>query len=623
MVVEAAVQERGPAAVAATAAAAAPGGVPPDGQWDLLGRLEKGSFGTRRPDSSVAVRRGEPAGCFLYGPYLHLPEGWYRLGFRCRCGKPRRTAQPVLGVEVIVLARFQQAWRDFTGGELASGAASLVFAVTAEQAIDGGNEGRFEFRFLHLGNADLAIDAVTLERLAASPSVPPEARRWRMLGRLEKSWFARRAGGSVSGRVRVARSAPAGCLLYGGWPYLRLPRGAFRLVAQASCGPPRTAGAPVLGIDILRQSRMSNRGWRTRLLRLPDRNAAAPLASREVTAAEIAAGPVTLDFAVPSELAIEAGADAPFEIRLRHLGNASLAIDAVDLVRLDDDRALLSAVGPAQPVSAGCRKIVIIGNCQMETLRHGFSRIEGLSRRFDIKYHFVQLPPNLYEFALRDLESCDIVVAQDTRLWAEFPLRDAVRPGADIIKFPLVRFASLWPFDGWNGPGDKEAHAQEGPNLTFPYLDGLLGRLRKEIPDPAARFAAYRSLEIPRLVNYRRLHQLEVQRLEAMDRQFGIAIGAYILENFRRRRILHTTVRPNWQVFGLLLQHLADVVGAKETISLPKSADALLRSPQVPVHPRIARDLGVKWADEQTRYVNHGREITWESYIRRYIAHYG
>jgi hypothetical protein len=611
MAVEAAVRRCDPLAVAPS------GAVPPDGSWDLLARLDLGPSGRRRPDGTVALRRSLPAGCFLYGPYLHLPKGWYRLGFDCRVGRPRRAGQPVLGVEIIVLARFQLEWRDFTADELAARHGSLVFEVPAEHAIDGGNEGRFEFRFVHFANAGLTIEAVRLEPLAPPPSRSPPPRRWRLLGRLEKGPLARRDAGT--GAVTLARFAPAGPVLYGGWPYLRLPRGVFRLTVDAQSGPPRRPNRPVLGVEILGGSRWRNRRWPRGFARRPP-DSAVPLAAREATAEDIAAGPIVLDFVVPSELALDSGADAPFEIRLYHRGNAALRIGQVGLDKLD-------AVGPLpRPTRlspSSRRRIVMIGNCQMETLRLGFSRVESLDRRFVVKYHFVQIPQNLHEFAIRDLECCDIVLAQDIRLWDEFPLRDAIRPGADTLRVPLVRFASLWPFDGWNGPSDRAAIAREAPNLTFPYLDGLLGRLRREIPDREARFRAYRTLDLPRLVNYRRLHALEEQRLAAMDRQFGVAIGAYILENFRRRRILHTTVRPNWQVFGLLLQCVARMVGARERVTLPRSADALLRNPQVPVHPVVARDLGVAWADERTRYLDRGGEVTWETYVRRYIAHYG
>ncbi len=594
----------------------------------LVGQLESAAIGQRAPDGAIAVRRGEPAGCVLYGPYLHLPEGRYRLSFRCRSGAPLLAAQPVLGVEIIVLSRFQQEWRDFTAAELASGAGSIDFAVSPEHSLEGENEGRFEFRFFHLGNADLRITAVDLERQPPEQAPVAAPRLWRLLGRLDKSWLGRR---DDDGIVRVRRIAPAGLLLYGGWPYLRLPRGHYRVILRARAGPPRRPGRPVLGIEVFGQSRWRSRRRLMLLLRRPETNGRQQ-AWRDITAEEIAAGPVALDFAVPTEMALEAGADAPFDIRLHHFGNAALAILAVDLLKLDDDQiaavprpALATASARLRP--AGRRKIVMIGNCQSETLRQGFTRIESLNKLFDVKYHFVQLPKNLHEFAARDLETCDILLIQDIRLWDEFPLRDRVRPGAQVARFPLVRFASLWPFDAWNGPGDREAHDREAPNLTFPYLDGLLGRMRNEIPDREARFDAYRSLDLPgdlpSVINYRRLHQIEVRRLAAMDKQFGISIGSYILENFQKRRVFHTTVRPNWEVFNLLMQFVAKTVGAREPISLAEGIDAVLRNPQVPVHPRVARDLGVEWADESTRYLNRGREITWESYIRSYIEHYG
>jgi hypothetical protein len=574
-------------------------------RWHLIERLESTAIGKRAHDGAISVRRGEPAGCILFGPYMHLPEGRYRLSFRCRNGTPRMAAQPVLGADIIILSRFQLEWRDFTAAELTSGMGSFDFAVPREHSLEGENEGRFEFRFFHLGNADLAITAVDVERLPPGEAPLAAPRVYRLLGRLNKGWRGRR---DQEGSISVPRLAPAGPVLRGGWPYLRLPRGHYRLTVAGSTGRTRRPERPVIGVEVLGQSR-----WRIRA------TSGVVMAARDVSAVELAGGGVALDFAVPIEMAIEAGADAPFEFRIRYLGNAAVTIHAVDLMKLDGEPT------PAAPHlrPSGRRRIVMIGNCQTETLRQGFTHSEALSRLFDVKYHFVQLPKNLHEFAARDLEACDILLIQDIRLWNDFPLRDAVRPGAEVHRFPLVRFASLWPFDGWNGPSDRLALEREAPNLTFPYLDGLLARLRCEIPDPEARFAAYRDLAMPGLVNYQRLHQLEERRLAALDQQFGISIGAYTLENFRRRRIFHTTVRPNWQVFSLLIQFVAGLVGAREKLALSEKIDPSLRNPQVPVHPKVARDLGVKWADERTRYVKEGREISWETYVRSYIEHYG
>jgi hypothetical protein len=595
----------------------------------LLGHLDSAAIGRRASDGSIAVRRGERAGCILFGPHLQLPEGHYRLSFRCRSGAPRLAAQPVLGVEIIVLSRFQLKWRDFTAAELDSGAGSLDFAVSPEHSIEGENQGRFEFRFFHLGNAGLAITAVELERLTAEQVPAGEPRLWRMLGRLQKSWLGRRSG---DGSVRVGRFEAAGVLLFGGWPYLRLPGGSYQLILHGRTRTPRRPGHAVLGVEVFGQSRWRSRRWPMRLARLPETNGVQQ-ARREITAEEIDAGPVAVDFAVPTEIALEAGADAPFDIRLHHRGNATFKIESVDLLRLDDDR--MPAVPPPSFASALPRprrqercRIVMIGNCQTETLRQGFARIDVLNKLFDVKYHFIHLPEkHLREFTARDIETCDILLVQDNHMWDESPLRDCVRPGADVRKFPLIRFASLWPFDTWNGPGDRQAYDREAPNLTFPYLDGLLGRLRQVIPDKDARFEAYRSLsspgDLPGVINYRRLHQIEHRRLADMDKEFDISIGSFILENFQNRRIFHTTVQPNWEIFSLLMKFVAKLVGVRAPISLSKGIDIGLRNPQVPIHPKVARDLGVKWADENTRYLDHGREITWERYIRSYIDHYG
>jgi polysaccharide biosynthesis acetyltransferase WcbI-like protein len=589
------------------------------GRWSLLDRLESTAIGRRLADGSVRVRRRERGGCILYGPYLHLPAGWYRLSFNCRAGAPRMSDQPVIGVEAIVLSRFQQGWADFTAGELAAGTGSLVFEVPPEHSLESENEGRFEFRFFHLGNADLRITAVELEALPEEAPPEPPRRHWRLLGRLAKGWFGRRR---LNGGIAVAGLMPGHGVLYGGWPYLRLPRGEYRLTLRGRTGIPRRPVDPVLAVELFAESRWrSDKPWR-RLARMPE-PAGTLHAAREFTAQELDGGAVSLDFIVPTELAIEAGADAPFDVRIRHLGNAGFSIDVVDLVRIGDAEPGSSAIAAPNLRPSGRRRIAIIGNCQCETLRQGFTRIEALNRRFEAKYHFVQLPKNLHEFAARDLECCDILLVQDIRLWDEFPLRDCVNPAAEVIRFPALRFASLWPFDTWNGPGDREAHDREAPNLTFDYLDGLLGRLRKEIPDKEARFQAYRTLDWPGIVNYRRLHQTEIRRLTGLDRQFGVSIGAFVLDNFQTKRVFHTTVRPNWQAFSLLMQYVAQCVGVTDPVALTESYDVLLRNPQVPVHPKVAADLGVVWADERTRYLNRGREVTWESYARSYIEHYG
>jgi hypothetical protein len=242
--------------------------------------------------------------------------------------------------------------------------------------------------------------------------------------------------------------------------------------------------------------------------------------------------------------------------------------------------------------------------------------------RLDIKYHFVGLQQNLHEQGRSEVERTDILLVQDIRDWEHYPLRPHIRDDVRIIKFPLLHFASLWPFDHYNGPGDKEAYEREWPNLTFLYHDGLLARLRKEIPDREERLLAYRTLSADGIINFTRLHDFEKRRLTAMDKQFGCKIGQFILDNFQRKKLFYTTNHPNGQIIGMLLQYLLRQLGMGQGLR-PNSTLDHLRRLQIPVHPKVAAALGVKWADARTKYLFCGEQITWETYVRRYIEHYG
>src|SRR5258708_5299686 len=156
----------------------------PPSQWHLLGRLEKTTIGARGAGGVTKVRRREPAGCLLFGPYWQLRAGAYRLSFRCWPGKPRLPGEPVLGVEVIAMNRVQLAWRDLTAAELLGETGSLDFMVPPILGIGAGDEARLEFRFFHLGNADLTITAVDLQGIENMETRPAPPRIWRLLRRL-------------------------------------------------------------------------------------------------------------------------------------------------------------------------------------------------------------------------------------------------------------------------------------------------------------------------------------------------------------------------------------------------------------------------------------------------------
>lgn len=739
-------------------------------RWSVLDRLEKTGIGTRRAGGAAAVRRREPAGCLLYGPYWQLASGAYRLHFRCRAGKPRLAGQPVLGVEAIAMNRVQLAWLDLTAEELESETGSLEFLVPPALGLGAGDEARLEFRFFHLGNSDLVVSAAELLPIQRAEGQPTPARRWRLLGRLEKTLIGRRTAQGIT----VRQAARPGRLLDGARPFLQLPRGNYRLSFRCTPGAAQMPAQPVLAVEILASRRWRDsrlRDWRA-LFGVPAR-VGVQQACTDFTEMQLRAGPGSVDFTVPGELSLESGQEIVFGFRFVHLGNAALTIGAVDLqqtskeetrptaprewrllgrlakgaigardadcvtVRQNEPAGVLlhggrpelllapgsyrlslccspglprsasepvltaeavarprmlgarsfvrarrsvtaeelqrgsatldfevpaewsrdgeQAVGfefrirhlgnadlkisavdvreatPAEPLSvdrpraaAKTRRtnLLIIGNCQAQTLHEAFVRTSELNTRIDARYHFVGLQRELHELGRAELERCELLLVQDIRDWEQYPLRPCVPDDMRIIKFPLLHFASLWPFDHYNGPGDKEAYEREWPNLTFLYHDGLLARLRKEIPDPEQRLLAYRSLSFDGILNYVRLHDFEKRRLTAMDQKFELDIGRFILDHFQHKQLFYTTNHPNGQITGMLMRYLLRQIGIGEVYPPTATLDHLKRL-QVPVHPKVAKALGVKWASESTKYLYGGEQITWETYVRRYIEHYG
>jgi hypothetical protein len=186
----------------------------------------------------------------------------------------------------------------------------------------------------------------------------------------------------------------------------------------------------------------------------------------------------------------------------------------------------------------------------------------------------------------------------------------------------MLRLSTPWPFDAHNGLRDSQAELREAEDPTFPNLDGVLARLRRDIPDREARFAAYAGLELDWIVDVRRMASFESRRLLAMDRQHGCDLGARILEGYRRRPMFHSIGHPGGELLISLLRHMCHIADLRPGWLRAGSMDPL-HNIQIPIHPLIAERLGISWATHDTRYNFRGEKLTWEQYTRRYIEHFG
>ena len=146
--------------------------------------------------------------------------------------------------------------------------------------------------------------------------------------------------------------------------------------------------------------------------------------------------------------------------------------------------------------------------------------------------------------------------------------------------------------------------------------------MRESAPDPEARFAAYAEVGGADLRLVQRVAGWETKRLSAMDREFETDIGAFIEAHYRERQLFHTTTHPGPILMRKLRDWTLRRLGRARPLALDRQLD-LLNEWQIPVHPEVARVLGAKWADAQTRYRGPGGFTTWERYVRAYIQRYG
>jgi hypothetical protein len=267
------------------------------------------------------------------------------------------------------------------------------------------------------------------------------------------------------------------------------------------------------------------------------------------------------------------------------------------------------------------RTIGFIGNCQTELLHRAFSRVvpAGEIRSF---YHFFDVPEAERAAGAEALAQCDDLLVQDVKNFEDYDLKEAIPAGANIIRCPVIWFAAPWPYDDFNGLRDNHARGLDDPSLhTTTYYDGALGKLRKLVPDPEARLAAYRVLDVPGLVRPERILDFETRRLEGLDARFGTTIGKVILDGFRREQLFYTVNRPCGSLLAMLLDYV--LAGLKIDLALPPMPELdEFRSIQAPVHPRIAEALGMTWVDEGRTYQVRDEVMNWEAYVRAYIARY-
>lgn len=565
--------------------------------WDILPSMEVQFPGRRNRDGTISCLLMVPIRNPAFGPFLRLAQGRYRLDLVVEPGaQVFHRDHPVVGVEIIAQNRILKGCRDFTTDELRQGLQQIYFDVPSPMAIESGTDVPFEFRFKAFGLCAFTVRHLTLTKCASNEEIPPQPMAWRLLGRMKLWPFSRHTDITPLSVNALKFIQP--------WTPVYLPAGLFQLNVDVKVKTLKNAQQEALEICLITREGQE-------------------IASGVFSGTELCSEQVSILFEMPADLSYDGGAPQSLCVRIRQFGTARLSLRGIDIRSVSETPPPEKKLpAPSLKVLGNKKRLVIFGNCQGGILANAMRHQGAFSRRFTVKHHSFELPANLHEQGRRDLENADVLLVQDIREWEQYPLREHVPDHLEMVKYPCIRFASPWPFDAFNGPDDRFARDKDYPNFEFTYFDGLLARLRHDVPNHQERFEAYRDLKVKGAIDPKRLHAFEEKRLRAMDEKFSIDIGAFILENFRKKPVFYTTAHPNGTILRMLLKYIARELGVRSWIVPSQRLDAL-RTLQIPIHPRVAAALDVKWANEKTLYMVRGEKVTWEDYVRKYISYYG
>ena len=265
--------------------------------------------------------------------------------------------------------------------------------------------------------------------------------------------------------------------------------------------------------------------------------------------------------------------------------------------------------------------VVVIGNCFSQALVNGMSSAQEATSRF----RFMAIPLHLRSLtddqSRASISSASYVFVQQLGIidWAAF--REMVSPTSKVFQYPSVVLRSPWPFSASNGYPD--AFAKSIPQSRIQHFDGALARLRAIEPDKKRRFEVYRDLEFSWISNVEFTEKDQESALSGIDNGGDTGLGSFVKENYRDRQLFYSATHPSKVFFQELCAFAWRKLSLPEPIPTFEDIDTW-RNWSVPVHPGIARHLGLAWANENTRYRYRSLgEITWEEWAKIYIDTFG
>ena len=270
--------------------------------------------------------------------------------------------------------------------------------------------------------------------------------------------------------------------------------------------------------------------------------------------------------------------------------------------------------------AGGKRKIVLVGNCQVNAMASLYKRF--VTPRTGDTIEAVASYQDLTDDGLRLIEEADLLVEQILDM---APRANVPSSAAHRLFIPAVSAAFLWPFAGQQHPRNvAPAFLPVGP-YGGEAGDSYLNRLIAAGADPDEAAETYLNLDVTSRINLDRLYELVMDRQRSRDSHSGYAIADVIEENFRTEQIFLTPFHPNLRVAVTLATQFFEQVGAsRDDIERMQNQTHATPFPkdELPIHPSVCQHFGLDFIapDQRYRFMNEG-SFTFHEYVLRYMRY--
>jgi hypothetical protein len=266
------------------------------------------------------------------------------------------------------------------------------------------------------------------------------------------------------------------------------------------------------------------------------------------------------------------------------------------------------------------RTILFYGNCQARALHDIFANDPVASGLFGFRFlrsHDAIDRPYV-PLTDADYASCAILCEQVD--WNDFSERDRLPSDCVTVRFPSLDLSVLWPFYAYNPYNERRGE-------RFTFNDRIVVRLLERGMGAQEALAYYLNEWDQYKVDMNRLMEIERVRWEKRDARCDIKMGEVILARFRNERLFWSVNHPTRPFLYMLVQRIVDALSVIEPalsgIRMVDSPMAVgMEGGAMPIHPEIAKALGLTWYDPDERYWQSAEvAYTFEEYYAELIRY--